>query len=166
MTALPDSRLIAVGRTGNTVIQTLGEHGIAADRIEMLDRLPLTDYLALHHRVDFFLDTFPYCGGTTTLLAMWMGVPFITLAGNTPTSRTSAGLLDGIDLGRELIAANESAYVTKTISAVSNLPQLAEWRATFRPRFAPLLDSGAGYVRELEFHFRAIWREWCERQPK
>ena len=24
--------------------------------------------------------------------------------------------------------------------------------------------GSAGYVRELEFHFRAIWREWCERQ--
>ena len=166
MTALPDSRLIAVGRAGNTLVQTLADHGIAADRIEMIDRLPLRDYLALHHRVDFLLDTFPYCGGTTTLLAMWMGVPFITLAGKTPTSRASAGLLDGVGLGRELIAENESDYVTKTISAVSNLPQLAEWRATLRPRLAPLLDNGAGYVRELEFHFRAIWREWCERQPK
>ena len=164
MHALPDSRLVAVGRSGNTVVQTLGKHGIAADRIEMLDRLPLSDYLALHHRVDFLLDTFPYCGGTTTLLAMWMGVPFITLAGKTPTSRAGAGLLDGVGLANELIAESEPEYVEKAVNAVTNLPQLAEWRATLRPRLAPLLDSGAGYVRELEFHFRAIWREWCERQ--
>ncbi len=164
--AMPASRLLVVGRGGNSVVNTLGEHGIAANRIEMLERQPMHDYLVLHHRVDFLLDTFPYCGGTTTLLAMWMGVPFITLAGKTPTSRTSAGLLDGVGLSNELIAETEAEYVEKAIRAVSNLPQLAEWRASLRSRLAPLLDSGAGYVRELEFQFRAIWREWCANSSK
>ncbi len=161
MHELPTSRLVAVGRAGNSLVRTLGEHGIAAERIEMIERLPLREYLALHQRVDFLLDTFPYSGGTTTLLAMWMGVPFVTLAGDTPTSRAGAGLLDGIGLGRALIAGSEDDYVEKAFYAVSNLPQLAEWRASLRSRLAPLLDSGAGYVRELEHHFRAMWREWC-----
>lgn len=161
MHAVPGSRLVAVGRAGSPVVRTLSELGIAEDRIEMLERQPLRDYLALHQRVDFFLDTFPYCGGTTTLLAMWMGIPFVTLAGETPTSRAGAGLLNGVGLGNELIAESEMEYVVKAVNAVSNLPQLAEWRATLRPRLAPLLDSGAGYVRELEFHFRAMWRDWC-----
>ena len=164
--AVPASRLLIVGREGNSVVNTLGEHGIAANRIEMLERQSMHDYLALHHRVDFLLDTFPYCGGTTTLLAMWMGVPFVTLVGETAISRTSAGLLDGVGLSNELIAKTEAEYVEKAILAVSNLDQLAEWRATLRSRLAPLLDSGAGYVRELEFHFRAIWREWCANSSK
>ncbi len=162
----PTSRLVIVGRGGNSVVSTLGEHGITEDRIDMLDRQSMHDYLALHHRVDFLLDTFPYCGGTTTLLAMWMGVPFITLAGKTAISRTGAGLLDGVGLGSQLIAETEVEYVGKTIQAIANLPQLAEWRTTLRSRLAPLLDSGAGYVRELEFQFRSIWREWCANPSK
>lgn len=161
--AVPNSRLVAVGRAGNSVVRTLGEHGIAAERIEMLERQPLRDYLALHQRVDFFLDTFPYCGGSTTLFAVWMGVPFVTLAGDSPTSRAGAGLLGGIGLGDELIAESEAEYVEKAVNAVSNLPKLAAWRADLRPRLAPLLGHSAGYVQELESQFRAMWREWCAR---
>ena len=158
--SLPTSRLIVVGRIGNPVQATIETHGVSPDRVEMLDRLPLKEYVALHHRVDFLLDTFPYNGGTTNLIAAWMGVPFVTLAGASSTSRAGAGVLKAIGLS-ELVADNSENYVERAIAAVRDLPRLAGWRAALRPRLVPLLGDGKAYTSELENAFREIWRQWC-----
>ncbi len=160
LTAVPNSRMLVVGREGNPVHILLTGHGIAPERVEMIPRQPLHDYLRLHHRVDVLLDSFPYNGGTTSLLALWMGVPFVTLPGSSTASRTGAGLLHGVGLPR-FIAASADDYVQRAVSATGDLARLAELRRELREKFAPLLTSGAGYLRELEHHFRAMWREWC-----
>lgn len=162
MNAIPDAHLLVVGRDGNAVPAQLAERGVAQERVEMIPRLPMKEYLALHHRVDLLLDTFPYNGGTTALIAAWMGLPFVTVAGESTAGRTGANLLGALGLP-ELIAADASDYVQRAIAAVSDLERLAAWRRNLRPALAPLLGSGAGFVPELEFHFRAMWREWCAR---
>jgi protein O-GlcNAc transferase len=50
----------------------------------------MNGYLELHQQADICLDTFPYTGGTTTLHALWMGVPTLTLAGQTVPGRSGA----------------------------------------------------------------------------
>ena len=105
LAVVPNSRLLLVGREGNPVHTALLDHGIALERLEMIPRQPLADYLRLHHRVDILLDSFPYNGGTTSLIALWMGVPFVTLAGSDTTSRTGANYLRPLGLSR-LIATN------------------------------------------------------------
>ena len=163
LTALPGSRLLVVGRGGNAVKPAMEAHGIAAERIETIDRQPLRHFLALHHRVDLSLDTFPYNGGTTGLLAIWMGVPFITFDGGQTTGRAGGGLLRPIGLS-QLIATDPEDYVEKAVQAASDLPRLAEWRRTLRDRIAPLLGGGEAYTCQLEAAFRDKWRTWCARQ--
>jgi protein O-GlcNAc transferase len=70
----------------------------------------LTEHLAFYDRVDIMLDTFPYHGTTTTAEALWMGVPTVTLAGQTHVSRVGASLLQNAGLP-ELVARDPTEYI-------------------------------------------------------
>ena len=61
----------------------LERFGVEAGRVEFAAYRPRTSYLELLRRVDICLDTVPYNGHTTTLDSLWMGVPVVTLVGNT-----------------------------------------------------------------------------------
>lgn len=160
---IPNSRLLVVGRTGNSIEEAFATHGIAPGRIEMIPRLPLKEFLTLHHRVDLLLDTFPYNGGTTTLIAAWMGVPFVTLPGDATTGRTGANLLQPLGLP-SLIATSPSDYVHRAVVAAGDLERLAQWRGTLRARLGPLLGGGEAYTYQLQYAFRDMWRKWCKTQ--
>ena len=162
--AAPGSRLLVVGRGSDAIAAIMESHGIAPERLELLERKPMKEYLALHNRVDFMLDAFPYNGGTTNLIAAWMGVPFVTIEGCSTISRVGAGILKAAGLP-ELIATDTGEYVRKAAAAVRDLPQLAGWRQALRPRLAPRLCDGSIFTRQLEQAFREMWRRWCASRP-
>ena len=73
------------------------------------------DYLELHHEIDFILDTFPFTGGTTTNQALWMGVPTLTLTGDTLPHRQGAGIMARAGLG-EWVAQSEADFVARAVA--------------------------------------------------
>jgi len=77
----------------NVLLGWFAEEGITAERLNFHDITSTSDYLALHRLVDVCLDTWPYNGGTTTLHALWMGVPTLTMVGKTLQSRVGATIL-------------------------------------------------------------------------
>jgi len=161
--AVPTAKLLVVGRPGNSIVGNLESLGIAPERAESVNRLPLAEYLALHHRADLLLDTFPFNGLTTTLVAAWMGVPVVTLAGSSTPGRAGAALLNEIGLSH-LIATSPADYVAKAVSAAGDLRGIAGWRNTARQRLAPHFNDGSLYTRQLESAFREMWRKWCAAQ--
>ncbi|MEI8197285.1 MAG: tetratricopeptide repeat protein, partial [Phycisphaerae bacterium] len=97
---VPESRLLlkAMGlgseSTRVRVRQVLGQEGIAAERLELRGFEPgHGGHLALYSRMDVALDTFPYHGTNTTCEALWMGVPVVSLAGESHVSRGGVSLL-------------------------------------------------------------------------
>jgi predicted O-linked N-acetylglucosamine transferase (SPINDLY family) len=158
--AMPTARLIVVGREGNPVTDRLVGMGVEAERVEFIPRQPMKEYLALHHRVDVMLDTFPYNGGTTTLIAAWMGLPFVTVASASTTGRTGEGLLRPLGL-TELVASSPDDYIACAISAASDLDRLAEWRGSLRGKLAPFFANPGLFVGQLENAFRGMWQRWC-----
>ncbi len=66
------------------------EDGIAAERIRFDGASIPLDYLRAFGEIDIGLDPFPYGGGTTTMDALWMGVPVVTLAGRLPVQMSGA----------------------------------------------------------------------------
>jgi predicted O-linked N-acetylglucosamine transferase (SPINDLY family) len=109
-----------------------------------------TAHLESYHNVDIALDSFPYNGTTTTLESLWMGVPVITLEGNTHASRVGKSILTSLGL-TDFIASNESDYITKAIHLAKNKSLLNSLRNLLRQRLikSQLLNPQA-FVRQLE----------------
>ena len=131
--------------------------GIAAARIELVERMPLRDYLALYSRADIALDTFPYTGGTTTCDAAWMGVPVVSLATNRAFGRSGASILANLGLS-ELIATTPEHCVATAIALARDRAALARLRSELRSRMraSPITDS-TQFAREFESALQAMW---------
>lgn len=165
---LPSARLFLKARsladpeTAAGVRETFKRAGVVADRLTLCcDELSVAAHQSLYHGVDIALDPFPYNGTTTTCEALWMGVPVITLAGQTHDSRVSASLLTC--LGRpEWIAHSEGEYIEKCAALAADLPRLAELRAGQRGhmRRSPICDV-ARFTAQLEETYRELWKQRC-----
>jgi predicted O-linked N-acetylglucosamine transferase (SPINDLY family) len=137
--------------------------GVAGDRVQFAARAGLADYLKLYHTLDLCLDPFPFSGGTTTMDALWMGVPVITLAGRTAVGRGGVSILANMGLP-ELIARTPERYVDIALDWACDRARLAAARCSLRQRMlaSPLMD-GKQYAADVEKALRGMWKTWCGR---
>jgi predicted O-linked N-acetylglucosamine transferase (SPINDLY family) len=162
--AVPDSRLVLHANEGShrqRILDLLARAGIAPERLSFTGRRPIADYYRGYHEIDIALDPFPFAGGTTSCDALWMGVPLVTLSGQTPVSRAGLSLLSNLGLP-ELVAHTAEDYVRIAVNLAGDLPRLAELRASLRARMeaSPLMGSLA-FTRDIETAYRIMWRAWC-----
>jgi protein O-GlcNAc transferase len=161
------SRLILLAPEGDPRLHVLGlldEEGIAAERVTFVSIQPRPQYLELYHRVDLGLDTLPYNGHTTSLDSTWMGVPVVTLHGETVVGRAGVSLLSNLGL-RELIAHTPEEMVRIILELAADLPRLSTLRATLRARMqaSPLMDAPR-FARAIEAAYREMWQRWCKKE--
>jgi predicted O-linked N-acetylglucosamine transferase (SPINDLY family) len=138
----------------------LAKKGIDARRAVLLKPSPREEYLSLLRESDFLLDSFPYPGGTTTCEALWMGVPTLTLAGNTLLARQGASLMTAGGLP-DWVVDTPAAYVEKAVAFASDLPALVMLRAGLREKVAasPLFD-GQLFARHFEQALYGMWDQY------
>jgi predicted O-linked N-acetylglucosamine transferase (SPINDLY family) len=93
-----------------------------------------------------------------------MGVPVVTLVGQTAVSRAGWSQLSNLKL-TELAAHTHEQFVRIAVELANDLPRLNELRSTLRPRMlhSPLMDAPR-FTRNVEAAYRAMWRTWCEKQ--
>jgi protein O-GlcNAc transferase len=169
MRAVPNSRMLigALPRDGNPelLVDWFGQEGIGRERLSLHPRCDITTYLATHHQIDICLDTTPYSGGTTTYHALWMGVPTLTLAGNTPAGRQGAAILGAVAL-EGFIATDAEDFVRKGLHWTSNIEALAAVRTSLRRRYelSPIGDP-ARIASGLERALRMMWQRYCADLP-
>ena len=110
---------------------------------------------------DLCLDPCPYTGGVTTMDALWMGVPVITLAGRTGVGRSGVSILSNVGLP-ELIAQTPEQYIDRAVALAGDLDKLSELRGGLRQRMqeSPLMN-GKQYAADVEAAFRLAWKTWC-----
>jgi predicted O-linked N-acetylglucosamine transferase (SPINDLY family) len=139
-------------------------HEINDDRIIFSGFSPRHDLLAAYRDVDIGLDPYPYTGGTTTLEALWMGIPVVTLLGNHFVSRITATLLTNAGL-KDCVTNNEEQYIAKAVSLASDLPRLGTLRQGLRSQLLnSVLCDGPGFTANLEAAYLRMWEAWCQTQ--
>jgi predicted O-linked N-acetylglucosamine transferase (SPINDLY family) len=139
--------------------QRLATAGIDAERVELVEGSSRGGYFAAHAQVDLILDTFPHSGATTTCEALWMGVPTLTLAGDTLLSRQGASLMTCAGLP-DWVAEDHRDFVARAVQHAADLDALSRLRAGLRARVAqsPLFDAAA-FTTALQHLFRHLWEE-------
>ncbi len=166
------SRLVLRGPVANPlaeqeVLKQFEARGVARERIVVEPfRHRYYEHLAGYSEVDLALDPFPYNGGTTTVEALYMGVPVLTVVGASYVSHMGESILRSAGLD-EWVAPDTTAYVAKAIDIASRAPDLIEIRRNLRQHIlaSPLFD-GRSFARNLEDAFRGMWHAWCETQAE
>ena len=162
-----DSRLLLHSFEGthrDRVRKQLDRLGVDPSRIDFVARRPMEEYFEQYNKIDIALDTFPFAGGTTTCDALWMGVPVVSLAGQTAVSRAGLSILSNLGCP-EWVPDSRERYISIAAALASDIPRLADLRRTLRQRMlgSPLMDAAA-FARDVESALRQMWRQWCARQ--
>jgi predicted O-linked N-acetylglucosamine transferase (SPINDLY family) len=135
--------------------------GITDDRLQFSGWEPLAGYLDAYREIDILLDPFPFTGHTTSLHGIWMGVPLITLAGDSHIFRRGVSILENLQL-RELIATSPDHYVEIAVNLAADAPRLRALHAGLRQRLAesPLMDAPR-FMQHFEAALRSAWASYC-----
>jgi protein O-GlcNAc transferase len=135
--------------------------GIDAARLEFRGPVGLSDMMAEYADVDIALDPVPYNGGTTTLQAMWMGVPVVVKEGQNFVSRMGASFMRAAGLP-DWVAASDEDYVAIAERMAADRQALLQLKAGLRARLqaAPAWDIDQ-YTRDMECALRAMWTDHC-----
>ena len=158
--AVPNSRLLLKNIVLDTddgktfVANRLKNCGIDVARVEM--RGYTANVTAEYADMDIALDTFPYTGGVTTCEALFMGVPLVSLYGDTHGTRIGYSILKNIGLD-VLAVDNLDDYVAHAVELANDWNLLADLRKNLRGimKRSPLMDS-VNYVRAIETAFVTI----------
>lgn len=99
-------------------------------------------HMALYNRIDISLDTFPLTGGATTVDALWMGVPVVSLRGPAVYERLSASILANAGLG-DLVADDLEGFTQTAHRLAADRPRRLALREGLRAqiRQSPLGDT-------------------------
>lgn len=149
--ALPEARLVLKNRANDShraresLLARFSLHGIASERISLWGReRDSAAHLSRYGEIDIALDTFPYCGVTTTCEALWMGVPVVTLAGRGFAARTGKTLVRAAGYPHWAVDDARS-YVQTAVALATDRAELIRLRGGLRDqmRSCALLDAAS-----------------------
>jgi predicted O-linked N-acetylglucosamine transferase (SPINDLY family) len=159
---LKNQALMDVG-TRELVIERFEREGIDRSRLMLTKPVqPLSAYLAEYRAVDIVLDTVPYCGGTTTCDAIWMGVPVVTQLGGRFSARMGASILTAVG-HEDLIAEDDDSFVSIAKVLAEDHGRRQDLRDSLRDSMAKssLCDVEA-FAHRFQDALRLAWRKYCE----
>ena len=134
---------------------------ISPERLIILGETRRKEHMAIYNAIDIALDPFPFGGGTTTVEALWMGVPVISLAGDRWVSRVGASILFTVGLS-DMVAKSRSEYIDMAVKLANDPNGIIALRRNMRM----ILESSAmtdsdRFTGAIEKIYREIWQSWC-----
>jgi len=125
-------------------------NGVNKNRIIFAERMPTKEHLKRLQFIDLFLDTFPYNAHTTASEAIRVGVPILTLKGQSFASRVASSILTNVGL-ESLITANNKDYENKAIFLANNIQEMTNLKEHLKNKVNTnkLFDSKT-FTKDLE----------------
>jgi predicted O-linked N-acetylglucosamine transferase (SPINDLY family) len=165
---VPGSRLVIDSKNfqqssmQEAMAQRFVEHGIARERLLIGFHSPPWDTL---RSIDIGLDCFPHNSGTTLFETLYMGVPYVTLAGRPSVGRLGRSILTGLGRPEWLgawCADSEADYIDKAVALASDLTALQQIRSELRPQMqcSALMDE-AGFAQRVEKACMQMFERWA-----
>jgi predicted O-linked N-acetylglucosamine transferase (SPINDLY family) len=147
--------------TRDDLLGRLRALGVDPARVTLEGRGEHFDFLDSYRHIDIALDTFPYNGGTTTMEALWQGVPVLAFDGDRWAARTSKSLLMAAGL-HDWLMPDQPGYLARAVG-LANDPETPAMLATLRTGLrARLRDSAAcdtaGLCAAMEQFYTGICR--------
>jgi protein O-GlcNAc transferase len=138
---------------------------VAPERIVFAPHIALAQHLARYRHADLFLDTAPCNAHTTASDALWMGVPVLTLTGETFAARVATSLLQAVNLP-QLCTVSLADYVATAKHLARTPSELSALKAHLEDgrRMFTLFDT-AGYCAQLEAVFEEVWARHARGEP-
>ena len=160
LAAVPGSRLVLKWNSlGDPAFaahtrRRFAAHGLDPQRLDLRPASAHPQMLAEYGDIDIALDSLPFSGALTSLEALSMGVPVLTLPGRRPVSRQTLALLQVLDMP-DWVASTPRQFADLARRWADDVPGRQGLRQTLRQRLqASELGDGAGLARALEAVFR------------
>ena len=151
----------SMNETAMTNIKNTAEKlGVNRERIIFAKREDLVeDHLCRLTLADLFLDTFPYNAHTTANDALKVGLPVLTIAGESFASRVAASLLNTLDLN-ELVVTKAKDYELLAISLASDSSKLRKIKKTLLENIktSPLFDTKL-FTNNIEILYKEMYKK-------
>ncbi len=163
--ALPNAHLLIEGKNlgesqfREQYVLRCENLGIDSRRLILVDLNGFNQYLT-YHRIDIALDPFPLTGGTTSFDLLWMGVPLVSMVGDSFKSRMGTGLLTYLNK-EAWLANNHEEYIKIALGLAQDISKLNAIRMGMREEM-----EKSALMRDDLFcnHFgnglRTIWLHW------
>jgi predicted O-linked N-acetylglucosamine transferase (SPINDLY family) len=160
----PTSRLVLAGIEVDWQVDLLDsflQQGVDASRLTMHPPLAEEHEWELLQVVDVCLDTFPHSGGATTANAICMGVPTLSLCGESAASRFGGSIMCQAGLP-EFVTYSISQFVEAGVYWAEHPEHLVSVRGSTREAFlqSPLADYD-GFAAAFSASTRIMWKRWC-----
>ncbi|MEZ0468066.1 tetratricopeptide repeat protein [Phaeobacter sp. SYSU ZJ3003] len=135
------------------------EQGILPERLIFRGPVALDVMMQAYGEIDIALDPVPYCGGTTTLQALWMGVPVLTMEGGHFVSRMGASFMRAAGLP-DWVAQDDADYVAKSAAVAQDRAALLALKRSLRERLLARPGWNADqYAQDFGAALRRIWQD-------
>ena len=148
----------------NDIISKFKKYSINKERL-ILEGESKTrkELLNIYNKIDIGLDPFPFQGNTTTIEAIWMGVPVITLKGNRYIFHFGESINSNLNMS-DWIAKDNNNYISKAIKFSSNYEKLSNIRKNLRNKAlkSPIFDS----IRFADNFDKLLWEIWKKNDIK
>jgi predicted O-linked N-acetylglucosamine transferase (SPINDLY family) len=163
---VPNSYFLIKGFADQGAIQTFfteiaQEVGVSGDRLRFLPDAPSESVHRANLTIaDVVLDTFPYNGATTTLEALWMERPLVTLVGEQFAARNSYTMLVNAGIS-EGISWTPEEYINwgVRLGTDAQLRNQVSWKLRQSKQSAPLWDSRS-FARQMETTYEAVYQKF------